>query len=129
MTREHVDLALDKGCEAADPDNVDGNANANGFTLTAANRLNDGNHRERGAEDAFVAAGKPDFQTKYGAARRAWIPGADQEPSPERSTDRVLAAASPECDRPAGFDDQSLCLSRRLLLAQSALSATERQGA
>ena len=53
-----MDLALDKGCEAADPDHVDGYANANGFTLTAADWPNDSYHRERGAVGAFFAAGK-----------------------------------------------------------------------
>lgn len=34
-----LDLAVDKGCDGVDPDNVDGYSNNTGFTLTAADQL------------------------------------------------------------------------------------------
>ena len=34
-----LDLAVDKGCNAVEPDNVDGYANSNGLGLTAADQL------------------------------------------------------------------------------------------
>lgn len=36
---ERMDLALSKGCDGVEPDNVDGYANSNGLGLTAANQL------------------------------------------------------------------------------------------
>jgi len=35
-----LDLAVEKGCDGVDPDNVDGYANSSGFALTAQNQIN-----------------------------------------------------------------------------------------
>jgi hypothetical protein len=39
IMRSRIELARQKGCDAVDPDNVDGYANATGFKLTAADQL------------------------------------------------------------------------------------------
>jgi hypothetical protein len=36
---DRMDLAVSKGCDGLEPDNVDGYTNSNGFSLTAANQL------------------------------------------------------------------------------------------
>ena len=91
MNSECVDLAVEKGRNAADRDNVHGHANGIGFTLTTANQLNDSLYKECGAVAGFagfVVAGKRVFQIEYGAAPRTRMregqreryPDADQEP-------------------------------------------------
>lgn len=39
VMQRRMDLAVMKGCDGVDPDNVDGYANANGFNLTSAHQL------------------------------------------------------------------------------------------
>ena len=40
LMQKRLDLAVTKGCDAVDPDNVDGYANDTGFPLTASHQLN-----------------------------------------------------------------------------------------
>jgi hypothetical protein len=47
LMQARLDLAAARGCDAVEPDNVDGYANDNGFALTAADQLD---------YDAFIAA-------------------------------------------------------------------------